>query len=47
MGEVQQVYIFQDSMECLGRKFISEGLHTTTKKIDAVHLAPVPKDQHG
>ena len=36
---------FQDSMEYLGHKITSEGLHTTTKKVDAVRLAPAPKNQ--
>ena len=35
--------IFQDSMEYLGNKITSEGLYTTTKKVDAVRLAPAPK----
>ena len=36
---------FQGSVEYLGHKITSEGLHTTTKKVDAVHLAPAPKNQ--
>ena len=36
--------LFQDSMEYLGNKITSEGLHTTAKKVDAVHLAPAPKN---
>ena len=36
---------FQDSVECLGHKIMSKGLHTTTKKVDAVRLAPAPKNQ--
>ena len=37
---------FQDSVEYFGHKIMSKGLHTTTKKIDAVRLAPAPKNQH-
>ena len=37
---------FQDSVEYLGHKITSKGLHTTTKKVDAVRLAPPPKNQH-
>ena len=36
---------FQDSVEYLGHKITSEGLHTTTKKVEAVRLAPAPKNQ--
>ena len=36
---------FQDSVEYLGYKITSEGLHTTTKKVDAIQLAPIPKNQ--
>ena len=36
---------FQDSVEYLGHKITSEGLHTTTKKVDAIRLAPAPKNQ--
>ena len=36
---------FQESVECLGHKITSKGLHTTTKKVDAVRLAPAPKNQ--
>ena len=39
------MYIFQDSVEYLGHKITSEGLHTTTKKVDAVHLTLSPKNQ--
>ena len=35
---------FQGSVEYLGHKITSEGLHTTTKKVDAVCLAPAPKN---
>ena len=37
---------FQGSIEYLGHKITNEGLHTTTKKVDAVHLAPAPNNQH-
>ena len=30
---------FQDSVDYLGHKITSEGLHTTTKKVDAVRLS--------
>ena len=36
---------FQSSVEYLGHKITSEGLHTTTKKVEAVRLAPAPKNQ--
>ena len=36
---------FQSSVEYLGHKITGEGLHTTTKKVDAVRLAPAPKNQ--
>ena len=36
---------FQDSVEYLGHKITNEGLHTTTKKVDALQLAPAPKNQ--
>ena len=36
---------FQDSVEYLGHKITSKGLHTTTKKVDAVRLASAPKNQ--
>ena len=36
---------FQESVEYLGHKITSEGLHTTTKKVDAIQLAPTPKNQ--
>ena len=29
----------------MGHKITSEGLNTTTKKVDAVRLAPAPKNQ--
>ena len=35
--------VFQDSVEYLGHKITTGGLHTTTKKVDAVRLAPAPK----
>ena len=31
--------------EYLGHKITSEGLHTTTKKVDTIQLAPIPKNQ--
>ena len=34
---------FQGSVEYLGHN-TSEGLHTTTKKVDAIQLAPTPKN---
>ena len=36
---------FQGSIEYLGHKITSEGLNTTTKKVDAVRLAPAAKNQ--
>ena len=35
---------FQDSVEYLGHKITSEGLHTTTRKVDAIQLAPTSKN---
>jgi len=37
---------FQDSVEYLGHKITSKGLHTATMEVDAVRLAPAPKNQH-
>ena len=37
--------LFQKSVEYLGHKITNKGLHTTTKKVDAVCLAPAPKNQ--
>ena len=34
---------FQGSVEYLGHKITSEGLHTTTKKVDAVRLTPAKR----
>ncbi len=35
----------QDSVEYLGHHIMAKGLHTTIKKVEAVLLAPTPKNQ--
>ena len=35
----------QEAVEYLGHRINREGLHTTTKKIEAIQLAPRPKNQ--
>ena len=35
----------QESIEYLGHHIEAEGLHTTSRKVEAVQLAPSPKDQ--
>ena len=36
---------FQDSVAFLGHKVDAKGLHTTSEKVEAIKLAPRPKDQ--